>query len=188
MPSLEIYLFRKQLPVGFETASWWYHVAVREQLRLSDGLAKRSFHRSNIWRVQLRSNLTVGERLLVADQWTVSKCGLILSKTQWHVFECLVSKFIHFEKNICEWVSWWCQVELRELLRLSRGFVKRCFYRSIILRVQLKSNWTVGKKLLASDKRAVGKFKLILYKGLIYSFQKKAVFQGALSCYAWYSF
>ena len=83
---------------------------------------------------------------------------------------------------------WWCQVELRELLRLSLGFVKRCFYRSIILRVQLKSNWTVGKKLLVSDKRAVGKFKLILYKGLIYSFQKKAVFQGALSCYTWYSF
>ena len=53
------------------------HMVVRvltEFFRLSDGLANRSFCRSDIWRVQLKSNWAVRKRLLASD------CKAILKK------------------------------------------------------------------------------------------------------------
>ena len=44
---------------------------------------------------QLKSNWTVGEKLLAFDQEPVKECRLILLKGQWKFFQCLISKFIH---------------------------------------------------------------------------------------------
>ena len=62
------------------------HVALSELLRHSDGLANWSFSWSDIWRVQLKSNWTVGESLLASDQEAVRECRLILLKGQWMIF------------------------------------------------------------------------------------------------------
>ena len=56
------------------------HRVLIELFRVSDGLANRSFCRSDISRVQLKSNWTVGERLLASDQEAVRECRLILLK------------------------------------------------------------------------------------------------------------
>ena len=56
---------------------------------------------------------------------------------------------------------------LKELLRLSDPLAKRSFCPSEISWVQLKSNWTVGKWLLASDSKTVWKSRLILSKLLL---------------------
>ena len=53
MVGLEINSFGKNY---FERASGCRHVALGELLRHSDGLAKKSFGRSDISRVQLKSN------------------------------------------------------------------------------------------------------------------------------------
>lgn len=66
--------------------------------------------------------LTVCEKLLVSNQWAVSKCGRNLSKPQWNFFECLNSKFIHFEKTLCKGASWWCHGEFWNL--------KNCLWKS----------------------------------------------------------
>ena len=66
--------------------------------------------------------LTVCEKLLVSNQWAVSKCRRNLSKPQWNFFECLNSKFIHFEKTVCKGASWWCHGEFRNL--------KNCLWKS----------------------------------------------------------
>ena len=44
-------------------------------LRLSDGVANQSFCQSDIFRVELKPNWTVGERLLASDQWQVDNAG-----------------------------------------------------------------------------------------------------------------
>ena len=62
--------------MSFEGVSGWCHVALRQLLRLSDGLAKRSFCCSHILRVQLKSNSTVGEWLLASDQSQFDNAGL----------------------------------------------------------------------------------------------------------------
>ena len=55
---------------------------LRELFRVSDGLAKQSFSRSNISRVTVKFNWTVGERLLASDQEAVGECRLILLKRE----------------------------------------------------------------------------------------------------------
>ena len=72
-------------------SSGWCHIAFRELLRLSDVLANRSICRSDISRVQLRSNWKVGERLQVSDQEAARECRLILVKGQLTFF--LMSNF-----------------------------------------------------------------------------------------------
>ena len=44
-------------------------------LRLSDGVANQSFCQSDIFRVELKPNWTVGEGLLASDQWQVDNAG-----------------------------------------------------------------------------------------------------------------
>ena len=61
-------------------------MVLRELLRLLDGLANRLFCWSDIWRVQLKSNWTVGKKILASDSKTVWKSRLILSKVQLHFF------------------------------------------------------------------------------------------------------
>ena len=55
---------------------------------------------------------------------------------------------------------------LTELLKVSDGLANQSFCWSDISRVELKSNWTVGERLLASDQEAVTDGTLILLKGL----------------------
>ena len=66
--------------------SGWCHVALRELLRLSDVFSNRSFCRSDISRVKLKSNWTVTERLLVSDQERAREYRLDLAKGQWMFF------------------------------------------------------------------------------------------------------
>ena len=54
--------------------SGWCHVAPRELPKHSDSLANRSVCRSDISRVQLKSNWTVGETLLASVQEVVREC------------------------------------------------------------------------------------------------------------------
>ena len=54
---------------------------------------------------------------------------------------------------------------LTEFFTLSEGLANRPFCPLDILRVQLKSNLTVGERLLASDQEAVTEWRLILLKG-----------------------
>ena len=77
---------------------------------------------------------------------------------------------LHFQRNDFEGAYGWCHVALRELLRHSDGLPNRWFCRSDLPRVQLKSNWTVGKKLLATDSKTVWKNRLILSKARLIFF------------------
>ena len=70
----------KKSPDNFERASGLCNVAFGDMLRPSDDLANWSICRSDISRVQLKSNWTVGKRLLASDSKTVWKSRLILSK------------------------------------------------------------------------------------------------------------
>ena len=73
-------------------------------------------------------------------------------------------KIHSFGKKFQWWSSQLRQMVLTELFRLSDGLANRSFCRSDILRVQLKSNWTVSKSLLASSSKTVWKARLILSK------------------------
>ena len=79
-------------------------------------------------------------------------------------------KLIHFERITFQRVSGWCNVALGDMLRLSEGLANQWFSQSDISRVQLKSNWTVGKRLLASDFETVWKNRLIWSKSLLIFF------------------
>ena len=57
-------------------------MVLTEFFTLSEGLANRPFCPLDILRVQLKSNLTVGERLLASDKEAVTEWGLILLKGQ----------------------------------------------------------------------------------------------------------
>ena len=57
---------------------------------------------------------------------------------------------------------------LWELFRLLDGLANRPFCVSKISRFQLKSNWTVCKKLLASNSKIVCKSRLILSKAQLF--------------------
>ena len=79
-------------------------------------------------------------------------------------------KIYSFDKKIQRWCSQLMQIVLTDLFRLSDGLANRSFCRSDISRVQLKSHWTVGKKLLASDSKTVCKSRLILSKAQLIFF------------------
>ena len=67
------------------------------------------------------------------------------------------------------------QIVLTEHFRVSDDLASGLFCRSGISRVQLKSNRTVRKKLLASDSKTVCKSRLILSKTQLFFFQNKYV-------------
>ena len=78
--------------------------------------------------------------------------------------------FIHFERISFVRASGWCNAEPGELLKLSDEFVNWSFCQLDISRVQVKSNWTVGKRLPASDSKTFWKSRLILSKSLLFFF------------------
>ena len=74
-----------------------------ELFRVSDRLANQSFCGSDIWRVQLKSNWTVGKKFLLSDSKTVCKSWLIFSKAQLIFFNgwfgnCIISKELTFKE------------------------------------------------------------------------------------------
>ena len=70
---------------------------IQELLRLSDALANQSFYPSDIWRVQLESNWTVGESMLAFGQEAVREWRVNLLKGQWSFLQCLIWKIIYLE-------------------------------------------------------------------------------------------
>ena len=60
---------------------------------------------------------------------------------------------------------------LTDIFRLLDSFENGSFCRSDIARVQLKSNWAFGKRLLDSDSKTVWKSRLILYENTINYFK-----------------
>ena len=73
-----------------------------ELFRLSDGLSNWLFCRSDISRVQLKSNWKVGERLVSSDEGSIMNSYLVqanFTETTMIFFQCLISKLIHLEKN-----------------------------------------------------------------------------------------
>ena len=163
-PNFKMYSFEKKFQWQ---SSLLVHRVLTKLFRLSDGLVKRLFCRADIWRIELKSSWTVGKRLLASDQEaTVGLIKWLERKGNWVVpsLSYNLQKFIGSSFKIClsrkkcpsVWIfSESCHVALRELLRLSDVLVNRSFCRSDISRVQLKSNWTVGERLLASDGGAV---------------------------------
>ena len=96
-------IFVKNFPDSFERASGWCNVALGDMLRPSDSLTSRSFCWSDISRVQLKSNWTVGKRLLVSDSKTVWKSRLILSKILLNFFnDCFGNSSISKELSLKE--------------------------------------------------------------------------------------
>ena len=90
---------------------------------------------------------------------------LVIQFTKFYSF--LLWKFFHFHRGVLEGVL---HMVLWELLRLSDSLVNRSFCWSDISRVQLKSNWVVGKGLLASDSKTVWNSRLVLSKALLIFF------------------
>ena len=159
MPNLKIYWFAKNF---LRNSSQLVHMVVRELLRLSDGLANRSFCRSDIWRVQLKSSGTVGERLLASDQSQFDNAGwFYLNAMRFSTMPNL--NIYSFLKNFTWKSSPLAHMVLKELLRLSDGLANRLFCRSNISRVQPKSNWTVGERLLALTVKFYLKDNELLY-------------------------
>ena len=79
------------------------------------------------------------------------------------IYSFLLWKFVHFHRGVLEGIL---HIVLWELIRLPDGLVNRSFWRWDFSRVQLKSNWTVGKGLLTSDSKTFWKSRLILSKSL----------------------
>ena len=90
---------------------------------------------------------------MTVSLWSVAvwQCRLILLKGKWNLFECLIWKFIHLQKIFCGRVLnsniWYS----RNSTECQMAFSNQSFCQSDILRVQLKSNLTLGERLLASD-------------------------------------
>ena len=78
----------------------------RELHILLFGFTNQSFCWSDILRDQPKSNWTVGETLLISDQWAVSERRLILFKRQSTLWQ-----FIHYGK-----------MSVKEFLAVTRGF------------------------------------------------------------------
>ena len=74
------------------------HMVLKELLRLSDPPVNRSFFRSDISWVQLKSNWTFCERLLDSYQDAIIECRLILLKRQLIFIQRQIWKIIHLEK------------------------------------------------------------------------------------------
>ena len=137
--SFKICLSWKKCPSVW-ISSGWSHVALSQMLTLLDVLANRSFCRSDISRVQLKSNWTVGERLLASDPEAVRQCRLILLKGQWTFFLKPNLKIYSFVKtfSVMEFLA--NKMVLTELFRLSDGLANQSFCRSG--RAFWGSNWS----------------------------------------------
>ena len=80
---------------------------------------------------------------MIGPQQQLSAFLIIIQFTKFHDF--LLGKFVEFHRGVLEGVL---HMTLWELLRLSDSLVNQSFRWLDISRVQLKSNWTVGKTLL----------------------------------------
>ena len=94
MSHFKIYSFDKKIQ---RWCSQLMQIVLTDLFRLSDGLANRSFCRSDISEVHLKSNETFGKKYLASDSKTVYKSRLILSKAQLIFFNglfgnCIISK------------------------------------------------------------------------------------------------
>ena len=78
--------------------------------------------------------------------------------------------FVNEFSDSFERASGWCTVALGDMLRPSNALANQWFCQTDISRVQLKSNWIVVKRLLASDSKTVWKSTLILSKLLLIFF------------------
>ena len=74
-PNLKIYWLANDF---LQKSPQLVHMVRKKFLRMSDGFANRLFCQSDISRVKLQSNWTVGERLLSSDSKTVWKSRLTL--------------------------------------------------------------------------------------------------------------
>ena len=142
-------------------------MALWELIRLSDGLVNQSFCRWDFSRVQLKSKWTVGRGLLASGSKTFWKSRLILSRSLLLLFYGWFGNWFISKELVSRGASGWCYVALQELLRHSDGLANQSFYWWDISRTQLKSNWSVGKRLIASDSKVVWKSRLILSKSLL---------------------
>ena len=79
-------------------------------------------------------------------------------------------KIYSFVEEIQRCSSQLIQMVLTELFRVSDGLPNRSFCWSDISRVQLKSNWTVCKKLLVSYSKTFCKSRLVLSKAQLIFF------------------
>ena len=100
---------------------------------------------------QLKSNWTVGKRLLAIDQ-----CRIILFKGQWTFL--IISKKLSLKHPLSV-----TRVH-NKLLRFPYVFANQSYLWSDISRNQLKSNWRVGESLIASDQQENFKNTLNLSK------------------------
>ena len=153
-----------------------------ELFRLSDGLANRSFCRSDIWRVQLKSNCN--HSLVMQANFTMKFFTIFNFKIYW------------IAKNFLWGSSQLVHMVLKELLRLSDLLANQSFCRSDISWAQLKSNWTFRERLLASYQDAARECRLILLKRELIFLQcliwkiihlEKIISDGALSLFTGYS-
>ena len=83
------------------------------------------------------------------------------------IFIVLNLKICSFGKTFQWWSSYQVHRGITDIFRLLDSFANGSFRRSDISRVQLKSNWAFGQRLLASDSKTV----LILYKNTINYFK-----------------
>ena len=151
MPNLKIHWFAKNF---LWKSSHLVHMVLKELLIawLSDGLMNQSFCWSNILRVQLRSKWTICKRILATDSKTEWKSRLILWKSLLILFSdwfgnLFISKELTSFKDPLDDVM----LHSGNSSDCQMPFANQSFCWSDILRVQLKSNWTIGEKLLASD-------------------------------------
>ena len=153
-------------------------MALGKLLRLSFSVGNRSFCRSDISRIQMKSNWKVGESLVASDQQAVWKSKLIWSKAQ--LFFLMFSLEIpSFQKSGFEKAFWWCHVALKELLRLLDGLENWCFCPSDM------NSWWKGTGLWSmSSFRIHSNFMKSAMKCLrrpgfgIHSFWNKIVYEG----------
>ena len=101
----------------------------------------------------------------IGPQQQLSAFLIIIQFTE--IYSFLLWEFVHFHRGVLEGVL---HMALWELIRLSDGLANRSFCRWDFSRVQLKSNWTVGKGLLTSDSKTFWKNRLILSKSLLLFF------------------
>ena len=139
--------FVKEFPDSFERASELFSVALGDIVRPSDVLANRSFCRSDILRIQLKSSWTVGKRLLAFHSKTVWKSRLVLSKLLLNFFNgCFRNSSISKELALKEPLddvmlhSWICSNP--QMALQTDHFVNRTFQ---------GSNWSPTEQLVKTN-------------------------------------
>ena len=128
MPNWKIYSFAT---IFLWKSSRLIHMIVSELLRMLDGLANRSFCRSDISRVQLMSNWTVGLKLVASDREVVGEEKLNLHKRKWTFLQCLISKITDLEKIFSDWI-----------LSLYTGYSENSLHYQMALWTNHFDNWT----------------------------------------------